>query len=133
MVIVNDLVFAPVLTQLFLVAETVSVAKISTPVKLLGAVYELILPVPFADSPIDGLEFVQLNVSPPAVLAEKLIAGTASPEHTDTLVIAATTGCGFMVTVNVFEFEPELVQPFLVAVTVIVPTMSTPVKLFGAV
>lgn len=35
--------------------------------------------------------------------------------------------------VNVFEFDPVLVQPFFAAVIVIVLTISKPVKLFGAV
>jgi hypothetical protein len=131
-VIVNDFALAPALTQLFLVADTVIVATMSVPVKLFGLVYELILPVPLADNPIEGLEFVQLNVSPPAVLAEKITAGTASPEQMETLAITLTTGCGLIVIVNDFEFGPTLTHPFLVAVTVIVPTISTPLKLEGA-
>ena len=132
-VMVNDFEFEPLLVQLFFVAVTVTVLTISTPVKLLGAVYAAMLPDPEAASPTAVFVFVQLNVSDPPVLAEKLIAVIASPEQTETFGTTATTGCGLTVMVNVFMFAPTLRQLFLVAVIVNVATISTPVKLFGAV
>jgi hypothetical protein len=55
------------------------------------------------------------------------------PEHTVISDTALTIGVAFMVIVNVFVLAPALVQAFATAVTVTVPTMSTPVLLAGAV
>lgn len=91
------------------------------------------LPVPLTVRPIAGLEFVQLKVSPPAVFAVNGIAPIAVPEQTDTSVMATTTGSGLIVIVNISRLAPVLVHPLFVAVTVIIPTISAPVKLVGAV
>lgn len=126
MVMVNVLT-APV--QPFRVAVTLIVPTISEPVKFAGAVKEAMLPVPDAARPIEVLLLVQLNVSPPPVLAEKLMAAILCAGQDTTLATAATTGSGRTVMVNVMG---TLVQPFFVAVTLIVPTTLAPVKLPAA-
>src|SRR5258706_4650109 len=90
-------------------------------------------PAPLAANPMPVLVFVQLNVSPPPVFALKLMAGTVAPEHATTIGITATTGSALMVIVNVLAFAPALVQPFCVAVTVMLPTISAPEISIGAV
>ena len=119
--------------QPFFDAETVTVDITFAPVTLAAAVKAAILPVPDAINPTAVFVFVQLKVSPPPVFAVKAGMVIVPPEQTVMFAIPLTTGCGLMVIVNVFRFAPALVQPFLVAVTVIVPTMSNPVKLVGAV
>ena len=90
-------------------------------------------PVPTKGCPMAALVLVQLKISPPPVLALKLIAEIASPEHTTIFETELTTGSGLIVIVNVLTFVPPLVQPFFVADTVIIPTILEPVRLMGAV
>ena len=81
--------------------------------------------------------------APPLQLKFSLVAGkvfelkaigpTVAPAQTVTLLIAATTGSGLMVIVKVCSLGTVVVQPFLVARNVMVPTIGTPVKLLGAV
>jgi hypothetical protein len=89
--------------------------------------------VPLTGKPTPALSFVQAYVSPPPVFELKVTAGTTAPEHTVTSAIAFTIGVGLMVIVKVFVFNPELVQPDAVAVTVIVPVIAAPVLFAGAV
>ena len=130
---VKLLEFAPVLVQPFFDAVTVTMPLTFEPVRFAAAVNDAMLAVPDAASPTAVFVFVQLNVSPPAVLAVKAGTVIVPPEQTVIFAIALTTGWGLIVMVNVFEFVPVLVQPLFVAVTVMVPTMSRPLKLIGAV
>ena len=117
----------------FLVPVTLIVATIDAPVVFTTAVNVEILPVPEAAKLIKGLSFVQSKVTPPdTTLDPNVIAGTVPPEQTTIFVTALTIGVGLMVMVNVFALAPALTQPFLVAITVMVPTMSAPVLLAGA-
>src|SRR5260221_3414245 len=133
MVIVNVLAFAPALVQPLYVAVTIMLPATSAPEILIGAVYVDIFPNPPEGRPIAVFVLVQIKDSPPPVLAEKLIPGTGAPEHTETFGMTATTGSGLMVIVKVFMFPGVEEQPFLVAETVTVPTMSDPVVLTVAV
>ena len=90
-------------------------------------------PTPLPSKPIKILSLVQLNVSEPAVFALNGIAAIAPPEQTTTSLTAVTIGVGLIVIVKVLMFAPALVQPSLEAVTVIVPTILTPVLFEGAV
>src|SRR5258706_90176 len=125
--------FAPALVHPFLAAVTVIVPAMFAPVVFKGAVHADKLPVPLATKPIPVLLLDQTKVSLPPVLAPKVMAGMASPEQTLTLGITLTTGSALIVIVNALALSPALVQPFFEAVTVIVPTMSVPEKLTGAV
>jgi hypothetical protein len=107
---------------------------IGTPVVLTPAVKLPMFPELPEDKLIAVLLFVQLNVTPPSATFEpKIVAGTVPPEQTTILPRGSTTGVGLIVIVNVLLLLPELVQPLAVADTVIVPTISEPVLLTGAV
>ena len=114
------------------VAVTLTVPTTGVPLMLIGAVYEAMLPVPLAARPIPTV-LVQLNVSPPPVFAPNVIAEIVPPEQTTMLLTVFTTGVGWIVIVKVFLLEPVLTHVLPVPVTVIVPTMSAPVALLGAV
>jgi len=119
--------------QPFRTADTPMFAIIGVPEMLVGATKAEMFPIPLAGKPIDTLSFVQLNVSLPPVFAAKFIAEMGAPEQTVTSLIVLTIGVGLILMVNVFTLLPLLVQPLEVADTVIVPTMSAPVLLAGAV
>src|SRR5882757_4834270 len=87
-----NVVAAPV--HVAFVPVTLMVATIGTPVMLVAAVKPAMLPVPLATRLISVLLLVQLNVSPPRVLAVKLIAPIGAPEQTVMLLTAVTTGVG---------------------------------------
>src|SRR5258705_10559673 len=103
--------FAPALVHPLLAAVTVMVPTIFAPVVFKGAVQADKLPVPLATKPIPVLLLDQTKVSAPPVLALKLIAAMASPEHTLTLGITFTTGSALIVIVNVLAFTPALPNP----------------------
>src|SRR5580704_8354339 len=92
LMVIVKVVAAPV--QPFFTAVTLTVPTIGTPVVLVAAVKADMFPEPLAARLINGLLLVQLNVSPPPVLAVKLIAPIPAPEHTVTLLTALTTGEG---------------------------------------
>src|SRR5258706_9784326 len=125
--------FAPALVHPFLAAVTVIVPAMFAPVVFKGAVHADKLPVPLATKPIPVLLLDQTKVSPPPVLAPKVMAGMASPEQTLTLGITLTTGSALIVMVNALALAPALIHPFFVAVTAMVATKSDPVVLKGAV
>ena len=102
---------------------------ISAPVLLAGAVHEGISPLPLVTSPILGLELVHAKVALAGVLI-KLGIVIRSPGQTPMFVIGLTAGVGLMVTVKVIGVP---VQPLRVGVTVIDPTIFTPVVFAGAV
>src|SRR5258706_14382812 len=107
--------FAPALVHPFLAAVTVIVPAMFAPVVFKGAVQADKLPVPLATKPIPGLLLDQTKVSAPPVLALKLIAAMASPEHTLTVGITFTTGSALIVILNVLALAPALNHPFVVA------------------
>src|SRR5260221_937014 len=109
-----------------------TVPKNSAAVLLEAGWNPAIFPAPAGPKPIAGFVFVQLNVSPPPIFATKLMAAIGAPEQTLTTGMAATTGSGLFVIVNVLTLAPVLVQPFIVAVTVMVPTRADPVAVTGA-
>ena len=120
--------------QVFFVPVTLIVPTIGVPVVFTAAVNAAMLPAPLATRLIKGFVLVQLKVTPPeTILEENGIAAMLAPEHTTTLVTAATTGVGLIVMVKVFMLTPALVQLLAMADTVIVPTISAPVLLTGAV
>jgi hypothetical protein len=88
--------------QVPLVPVTVIVPLIGVDPVLLDAVNAPMLPDPLAARLINGLLLVQLKVSPPPVLAAKLIAPIAPPEHTTTLPTGVITGEGSIVIVKLF-------------------------------
>ena len=90
-------------------------------------------PVLPRERPTAALSLVHVNVSDPPVFALKPMAGTVAPEQTVTSMTDATIGVGLIVIVKVLVLPPALVQPSFEAVTVIVPTILTPVLLAGAV
>ena len=114
------------------VPVTVIVPVIGVDPVLLDAVKDPIFPVPPAAKLINGLLLLHVNVSPPPVLPVKLIAPTDPPEHTTMFDTDVTTGEGSTVIVNVLEFNPLLVQPDEIAVTVIVPVIATGPAFTGA-
>jgi hypothetical protein len=94
-VIVNVIGF-PV--QLPMTGVTVIVAVTGDPVALV-AVYEGRFPEPLAGSPIEGSEFVQLNVAPADPV--KFVAGAVTPEQKVCAFTALTVGTPPTVTVTV--------------------------------
>lgn len=120
--------------QLFFTPVTLMLAMIGTPVVFTPAVNAVIFPELPADKLIAVLSFVQLKVTPPAVTLEpKTIVEMDPPEQTTMSEMASTIGVGLMVILNVLMLPPELVQPSLAAVTVMVPTISAPVLFTAAV
>ena len=87
------------------------VAMIGAAVKLV-AVKAGVLVVPLAANPIEGLEFVQVNVAPAGVLL-KVLARAASPLQYVRFVSAVTVGKGLTVTVA----TAVPVQPAVVPLT----------------
>ena len=81
----------------FSLGTTVMVAVIGEEV-LFTAVKLGTLPVPFAGSPIDVLELVQVKLAPAGVLP-KFCADTVAPAHIIKLPGTITSGRGFMVMV----------------------------------
>ena len=114
------------------VPVTVIVPIIAEEPVLIAAVKAPMFPEPPAAKLINGLLLIQVKVSPPPVLAVKLIAPTVPPEQTTMFGTAVTTGEGSIVIVNVFEFAPLLVQPDEFAVTVMVPVIAAGPALTGA-
>lgn len=117
------------LTQEFKVAVADILPTNGEPVLFSGARNEPMLPDPLAPRPIEILELVQAKDSPPPVLAAKFTGPMVCPGHTAMLVTELKTGWGLIVTTKVLT---GLTQPFLVAVTEIVPTNAAPVKFAGA-
>lgn len=119
-------------THRVFVAVTVIVATIAAPEIFTGAVYPAMFPELLAGRPIAILSLVHAKVSPPPVLAEKVMPAIGAPEHTATFATAFVIGVGLIVMVNDLAFPPVLVHEFAVPVTVIVPVMFAPVVLAGA-
>jgi len=105
---------------------TVIVAVIGVPV-LLVAVKDGIFPVPFADSPIAILLFVQVQVPAFTLLPLKVMASCSSPAQRVLFVISFKIGDGFTVIVKVFDVPLQPAADF--GVTVIVAVIGTLVLL----
>jgi hypothetical protein len=65
-----------VLVHPLIVAVTETVEVITAPVLFTGATYDVISPIPLAARPTAVFVFVQLNISPPPVLAVKEAGAT---------------------------------------------------------
>lgn len=105
--------------QLLRVGVTVMVAVMGD-VVLLTAVNGGTLPIPPIESPIAGLEFVQLYVAPAGVLI-KAPSGIADPAQYVRSAGTVTTGRGFTVMKNVLAV---LTHEFTVVVTPYSPAME---------
>ena len=107
---------------------TVIVPVIADPVVFAAALKLAMLPEPLAASPINVLEFVQLTDAP--VLTANAPTVISSPGQAVMLAFWVITLSGLIVMSKV---SAALVQPSLVAVTLIVPLIAEPVLFAGAV
>lgn len=85
-------------------------------------------PPPVPAKPIEVFVLVQVKLDPATLLENGILIG--SPAQKLWFVTKATTGSGLMVILKVCA-GPE--HPFLLAVTVKLPTKGVPVVLTGAV
>jgi len=118
------------LTQALSVAVTAMFPRNAEPVTFAGAEYVAIFPAvgPGLGSPIKGLSFVQVYVSP-TVLLLNAPGATEEPGQTAILAMALITGVGLILMVKVIG---ALVHPLRVAVTEIVEVITDPVLFAGA-
>jgi hypothetical protein len=112
--------------QLLIVGVTVIVPVIGALVGLVAG-NEAMLPVPLAGNPIAVLVFVQLYVTPVAMLPVKFTAVVAALLHTVWSAGLLTVGVGLTVIVKVVETPGQLLVD--VGVTVIVPVIGAFVAL----